>query len=291
MRNRGVEIYMSPLEEINSFDIHSMLELQGICDKTIRFVLIEIHTIMINLVTGISINHLLRTAYLVSQNIKRNQLILQTIKEICVDTYARCLNGNAKQNAISEISLVLEGYPIISNEFLCPNLTTLEILQSSSLCYIKQQCYVLEQYKQLNDTNLEDLLLCFFGRSSSSDISVRSQWLTMHLNCDKEAIGNFIKQPPNLEFDLLNFVTKSIDFVNQVDLPYDFRYLPAIYFNKVQHTDTSPLAENKIHLILDHALNKALDGNIASTILDKKSKLTLVKTIFLIIMVFNFICF
>lgn len=275
MKNRGVEIFMGPLDEINKHDIHSLLELQGIRDKTIRNILIEVHKIMKNLVPGITIgiNYLLRSSYLVSQNIQRGQPILPTILKICVDTYGRCLNENLKQNAISEINQLLEGIPRNSNEFLCPNVKTVDILHSSHLCYIKRQCNILEQHNNLNNTNIEDLLLCYFGRSSSSDIDIRSQWLFLNLKFDDEAYNNFLKQPPNLEFDMLRFEFTSLKYIDSKDLPYDLRYLPAIYFNKgnsiSKHTS---LAENKIHLMLDHALNQSLDINFAPKKLKSKSK-------------------
>lgn len=265
MKNRGVEIYMHPLEEINKHDIHSMLELQGIDDRAIRHTLIEIHKTMKILVTGISINHLLRTAYLISQNIKQGKSIVQTIRDICIDTYVRCLNGNSKQNALLEIDRLLEEYPRTVNEFWSPSLQTIDILQSSNFGYIKQQFNILKQHENLKNTNIEDLLLCYFGRSSSSDIAMRSEWLSMHLDIDSKAIQNFLKKPPNLEFDMLNFATKSVDHVDHEDLPYDFRYLPSFYFkNKLYVMETIPFAENKMHLMLDHALNQALDDNIAS---------------------------
>lgn len=274
MKNRGVEIYMCPLDEINNDDIHSIIELQGIDDKAIRHTLIAIHKMMKNLAIGsaFSINHLVRAAYLISQNIKRSQPSVQIIRDISIDTYVRCLNGNLKQSAILEINHLLEENLIISNEFCCPNLKTLDISQSSSLCYIKQQCDILQQYEHFGDTTIEDLLLCFFGRSSSSDIAIRSQWLSMHLYID-EAYKNFIKQPPNLEFDKLKFMTKSVDhIIDSEDMPYDFRYLPDIYFNNgLPISDTDAYAENKIHLMLDHALNQALDENFASTKIPTKS--------------------
>lgn len=275
MKNRGVEIFMSSLEEINNCDIHSMLELQGIQDETIRHILIEIHTVMKKLITvfTISINQLLRSAYLVSQNIKYGQSILQIVRDICIDTYIRCLNGNVKENAILEIDLILEKHFKISNKFQSPNLKTMDVLQHSSFCYIKQQCYVLEQYKHLCGTTLEDLLLSYFGRSSNSDIEIRSQWLAMQLNCDKEAIIKFIKQTPQLKIDMLEFVNLPIDHISSKDLPYDFRYLPNIYFKNLWLIlDIKLLAENKMHLILDHALNQALDENFATEKLHKKSK-------------------
>lgn len=275
MKNRGVEIFMKPLEETNSYDIHSMLELQGVYDHKIKRTLIEIHTIMKNLVasTTFSINHLLRTAYLVSQNINQNQLVLKTIREICVDTYVRCLNGNIKQNAILEIDRILEEYPRTSNEFLCSNLKTIEVLQSSNLSYIKLQCHILEQHKCLSNTSIEDLLLCYFGRSSSSDIAIRSQWLTTQLKCDNVAIKHFITQPPILNFDMLNFVNKLVDHIDIKDLPYDFRYLPPNYVDKKCFINaTTHYAENKIHLILDHSLNGAFDKNVTAKKLNKKSK-------------------
>lgn len=275
MKNRGVEICMSPLEEVNNCDIHSMLELQGIQDETIRHILIEIHTVMKKLINvfTISINQLLRSAYLVSQNIKYGQSILQIVRDICIDTYIRCLNGNVKENAILEIDRILEKHFKISNIFLSPNLKTVDVLQYSSLSYVKQQCYVLEQYKNLCDTTLEDLLLSYFGRSSNSDIEIRSQWLAMQLNCDQEAIIKFVKQTPQLKIDMLKFVDMPIDHVNSKDLPYDFRYLPNVYFKKLWPIfDTKPFAENKMHLILDHALNQALDENFATEKLHKKSK-------------------
>jgi hypothetical protein len=277
MKNRGVEIYMSPLDEINNHDIHSMLEFQGIHDKKIRHILIEFHNVIKDLAIGInfSINHLIRTAYLVSQNLKQGRLVPQTIREMCIDTYVRCLNDNLKQNAISEIDRLLEEHPNISNEFMCPSLNTLDILQSSSLCYIKQECSIIEQYENLENINLEDLLLCYFGRSSKSDITMRSKWLSLHLDSDIEAIKNFIKQPPELEFDMLNFVVKSSDYVDINDLPYDFRYLPNTYYNNGNPIcDSTPYAENKIHLMLDHALNRALDKNFATKKMNEKSKLT-----------------
>lgn len=271
MKNRGVEIYMNPLEEMNNHDIHSLLELQGIHDKIIRHTLIEIHKIMKNLITGIGINHLLRTAYLVSQNIKRGKSIVQSIRDICIDTYIYFLNGNLKLSTLSEIDRVLEDHSRTSNDFWSPNLQTIDILQSSHLCYIKHQFNILKQYKNLHNTTLEDLLLCYFGRSSSSDISIRSQWLSLHLDLDSEAIKHFIQQPPNLEFDMLNFATKSVDHIDRKDLPYDFRYLPSFYFkNKFYIFETIPLAENKIHLMLDHALNQALDKNFAAAKLNKR---------------------
>lgn len=274
MKNRGVEIYMCPLDEINNDDIHSIIELQGIDDKTIRHTLIEIHKMMKNLAVGFafSINHLVRAAYLVSQNIKQKQPSVQTIRDISIDTYVRCLNGSLKQSAIIEIDQLLKENLIISNEFCCSNLKTLDISQSSSLCYIKQQCDILLQHELFSDTNIENLLLCFFGRSSSSDIVIRSQWLSMNLYLD-EAFKHFIKQPPNLEFDKLNFMTKSVNHIDPEDMPYDFRYLPDIYFNNgLPISDTDAYAENKIHLMLDHALNQALDENFASTKIHIKSK-------------------
>lgn len=283
MKNRGVEIFMNPLEEINNCDIHSMLELQGIQDETIRHILIEIHKLMKNLITvfTISINDLLRSAYLVSQNIKYGQSIVQIVRDICIDTYIRCLNGNVKKNDILVIDLILEKHFKISNTFLSPNLKTMDVLQYSSLCYIKQQCYVLEQYKHLCDTTLEDLLLSYFGRSSSSDIEIRSRWLAMQLNCDKEAIIKFVKQTPQLKIDMLKFVNRPIKHISPKDLPYDFRYLPNVYFKNVWPIfDTLPFAENKMHLILDHALNQALDENFAAEKLNKKSKFSFFLKIF-----------
>lgn len=273
MKNRGVEIYMNPLEEMNNHDIHSMLELQGIDDKAIRHTLIEIHKVMKNLITGIGINHLLRTAYLVSENIKRGKSIVQSIRDICIDTYIHCLNGNLKQSTLLEIDRLLEEYPKISNDFWSPNLQTIDILQFSNISYIKQQFNIIKQHKNLN-TTLEDLLLCYFGRSSSSDIAIRSQWLSMHLDVDSEAIKHFIQQPPNLEFDMLNFATKSVDHIDHEDLPYDFRYLPSFYFkNKHYIIESIPFAENKIHLMLDHALNQTLDKDFAAIKLIKKGLL------------------
>lgn len=272
MKNRGVEIYMTPMENINNYDINSMLELQGVKDKTIRHKLIEIHKFMKEQITGhtIGINDLLRVAYLISL-IKPGKLILQSIREICIDTYVRYLNNNSKQNAILKIDYILE-HPKISYDLWCPNLKTIDVLQSSSLCYIKQQCMVLQQYEYLENIKLEDLLLCYFGRSSISDISIRTQWLSESMNFENDAINNFIKQPQNLKFNLLHFITKSLDYIDPKDLPLDIRYLPVNYFNKgcLIHNSIS-LAENKIHLMLDHAFNKALDENIESLKFSKKS--------------------
>lgn len=273
MKNRGVEIYMNPLEEINYHDIHSMLTLQGIDDVNIRNILIEIHKFIKSVVVGmtISINHLLRTAYLVSQNIKRGNLIVPTIREICMDTYVRCLNGNSKQNVILQIDKLLEEYPTITDLFWCPNIETLDVLQFSNLSYIKQQCTILEQYKLLGDANINDLLLCYFGRSSKSDFIIRSECL-LKLNIDVEVINNFVKELTNLELDKLSFATKSVIHIEPANLPYDFRYLPAVYFNEGRPVnETTSNTENKIHLLFDYALNKALDSNIASEKLQKKS--------------------
>lgn len=276
MKNRGVEIYMDPLDEIDNNDIHSMIEQQGICDKKISHTLLKIHNIMKTLIPGnnIGINHLLRTAYLVSQNIKREQLITQIIREICIDTYIRCLNENSKQSAVLEIDRLLEEHSITSNEFLFPNLKTLDTLQSSSLCYIKQQCNILK-FEHFNNIHIEDLLLCYFGRSSSSDMSIRRELVLTDVNIDNEAINNFVKTTANLQFDELPFWKKSVDpIIPFKDLPYDFRYLPYIYINNGhQLYDTVELYENKIHLILDHALYLALDENLSSSKLHKKSKL------------------
>lgn len=293
MKNRGVEVYMDPLEEIDDCDIHSMLELQGIQDQTIRHILIEIHIIMkkLNTVFTISINQLLRSAYLVSQHIKYGQSILQIVRDICFDTYIRCLSGNVKKNAILEIDLILEKHFEISNTFSSPNIKTMDVLQSSSLCYIKQQCYVLEHYKNFCNTTLEDLLLSYFGRSSSSDIEVRSQWLAMQLNCDKEAIIKFIKQTPKLEIDMLCFRDISIKHISPKDLPYDFRYLPNVYYKKLWlKLKTLCFAENKMHLLLDHALNRALDENFVTEKLHKKSKFNFFK-IFYYIKLYTFVYF
>jgi len=275
MKNRGVEIYMNPLEEINYHDINSILELQGINDKAIRHTLIEIHTFMKEQITGyvISINDLLRAAYLISLNIKPGKLIIQSIREICIDSYVHCLNDNSKQKAILEIDRILQEHPKTSHDLWYPNLKTIDVLQSSNICYIKQQCSILEQYQHLEETTLEDLLLCYFGRSSSSDIGIRTQWLSVSMNFNREAINNFIKAPQTLEFDSLNFITKSLDHIDIKELPFDFRYLPANYFNKGRLVhNTILLAENKIHLMLDHALYRALDENSVSEKLNKKSK-------------------
>jgi len=274
MKNRGVEIYMKSLEEVNNHDINSMLELQGVKDKSIRRVLLEIHTFMKTQLTGtaIGINDLLRAAYLISLNIKPGKLFKQTIRDICIDSYIHWLNNNSKQNVILEIDRILENLEPL-HDLWFPNLKTLDILQSSNLCYIKQQCSIFEQYKYLKEIKLEDLLLCYFGRSSCSDIVIRTHYLSGSINFDIEAINNFIKQPQNLKFESLNFLTKSLDHIDAKDLPFDFRYLPANYFNKgrLVHNSTS-LAENKIHLMLDHALYLALDENIAPERLNKKSK-------------------
>jgi len=275
MKNRGVEIFMGPLDEINNNDIHSMIEQQGICDKLISHTLLKIHKLMKTLISGIniSINHLLRTAYLVSQNIKRDQLITQIIREICIDTYVRCLNENSKQNAILEIDKILDEHTTTSNEFLFSNLQTIDTLQSSSLSYIKQQCDILN-YKHFNDTHMEDLLLCYFGRSSSSDISIRSKLVSTHVNIENEAIKNFVNKPPVMGFDELPFWEKSVDHIPFEDLPYDFRYLPNVYFNKGRPLyEPTELYENKIHLMLDHALYLALEEDIAPSKLHKKSML------------------
>lgn len=273
MKNRGVEIYMSPLEELNNHDLHSMLELQGIYDKAVRYILIEIHRIMRNLVNGtISVNHLLRSAYLISQNIKRGKSIVETIRDICTDTYVRCLNGNTKENAMLEINRVLEEHPRTSNEFWCPNLKTIDLLKSSNFYYVKQHYNILEQYEYLGETCIEELLLCYFARSSNYDITIRSQWVSKYLSLNDEAIKKFVNQPPNLEFDMLTLCIKSITHIDHKELPYDFRYLPNFYINKGKPVFNSILlAENKIHLILDHALNRALDEKFASEKQHKKS--------------------
>jgi len=275
MKNRGVEIYMGPLDEINNNDIHSMIEQQGIRDKSISHTLLKIHKMMKNLISGININinHLLRTAYLVSQNIKRDQSVIQIIREICNDTYVRCLNENSKQNAILEIDRILEEHTTTSNEFLFSNLQTIDTLQSSSLSYIKQQCNILN-YEHFINTHIEDLLLCYFGRSSSSDISIRSKLALTHLNTENEAIKNFVKKPPLMGFDELPFWKKSVDHIPFEDLPYDFRYLPHIYFNKGRSLyEPTEFYENKMHLMLDHALYLALNEHLVSSKLHKKSKL------------------
>lgn len=273
MKNRGVEIYMSPLEEINNHDLHSMLELQGIYDQAIRHILIEIHRIMKNLINGtVSINHLLRSAYLISQNIKRGKSVIDTIKDICTDTYVRCLNGNSKENAMLEINRILEEYPRTSNEFWSPNLKTIDLLKSSNFYYVKQHYNILQQYEYLNGTCIEDLLLCYFARSSNSDITIRSQWVSKYLNINDEAIKKFVNQLPNLEFDMLTLSIKSVTHIDQKELPYDFRYLPNFYVNKGKPVFNSTLlAENKIHLMLEHALNQALDEKFAFEKLHKKS--------------------
>jgi len=275
MKNRGVEIYMSPLDEINNNDIHSMIEQQGICDKSISHTLLKIHKMMKTLISGtnISINHLLRTAYLVSQNIKRDQSITQIIREICIDTYVRCLNENSKQNAILEIDKLLEEQTSTSNKFLFSNLQTLDTLQFSSLSYVKQQCNILK-YEHFNNIHIEDLLLCYFGRSSSSDISIRSELVLTQINIENEAIKNFVKKPPVMGFDELPFWKKSVHHIPFEDLPYDFRYLPSCYFNKGQPlNETTEFYENKMHLMLDHALYLALDEHLAPSKLNKKSML------------------
>lgn len=275
MKNRGVEIYMGPLDEINNNDIHSMIEQQGISDKAISHTLLKIHKTMKSLISGmnININHLLRTAYLVSQNIKREQSITQIIREICNDTYVRCLNENLKQNAILEIDRLLEEHATVSNEFLVSNLQTIDTLQFSSLSYIKQQCNILN-YKHFNNTHIEDLLLCYFGRSSSSDISIRSELILTHVDIENEAIKNFVKKPPVMGFDELPFLKKSVDHIPFEDLPYDFRYLPHVYFNKGRSLyEPTEFYENKLHLMLDHALYLALDEHLISSKSHKKSKL------------------
>jgi len=266
---------MTPLEEINYHDINSILELQGVNDNAIRQTLIKIHKFMKDQITGhiFSINDLLHAAYLISLNIKPGKLILQTIRKICIDSYVHCLNDNSKEKAILEIDRILEEHPKMSHDLWYPNLKTIDILQSSNICYIKQQCSILEQYQHLKETTLEDLLLCYFGRSSSSDIAIRTQWLSMSVNFNIEAINNFIKTPQNLELNSLNFITKSLDHIDIKELPFDFRYLPANYFDKGRLVHNSTLlAENKLHLMLDHALYRALDENSVSEKLNKKSK-------------------
>lgn len=275
MKNRGVEIYMRPLDEINNNDIHSMIEQQGICDKSISHSLLKIHKIMKIVIPGIniSINHLLRTAYLVSQNIKRDQSITQIIREICIDMYVRCLNENSKQNAILVIDGILENHFSTSNEFLFSNLQTLDTLQFSSLSYINQQCKILK-YEHFNNTHIEDLLLCYFGRSSCSDISIRSELVLTQISIENEAIKNFVKKPPVMGFDELPFWEKSVNHIPFEDLPYDFRYLPSIYFNKGRPlNEPTEFYENKMHLMLDHALYLALDEHLAPSKLHKKSML------------------
>lgn len=275
MKNRGVEIYMGPLDEINNNDIHSMIEQQGICDKGISHTLLKIHKTMKNLISGmnININHLLRTAYLVSQNIKREQSITQIIREICNDTYVRCLNENLKQNAILQIDRLLEEHATVFNEFLFSNLQTIDTLQFSSLSYIKQQCNIFK-YEHFNNTHIEDLLLCYFGRSSSSDISIRSELILSHVDIKNEALKNFVKKPPLMGFDELPLWKKSVDYIPFEDLPYDFRYLPDVYFNKGRPLyETTEFYENKLHLMLDHALYLALDEHLISLKSHKKSKL------------------
>lgn len=294
MKNRGVEIYMEPLERISDYDLHSMLELQGIHDYKAKNILIEFHKVVRNVSTGInfSINHLIRTAYLVNQNLKQGQTIQSAIREICVDTYVRCLNDNMKPNAMLKIDRLLNDYPNIPNKFLCPSIKTLDILQSSSMCYIKLECGIVEQHKILRKRGiiLEDLLLCYFGRSSKSDIAMRSKWLSLHLDSDSEAIKDFIKQPPKLEFDMLNFEVKPSDNIDPNDLPYDFRYLPHVYFNNgIPAFDTIPYAENKIHLMLDHALNQVLDKNIAIKKMNERSKFIQVLFVLFNIIIFYFI--
>jgi len=276
MKNRGVEIFMGPLDEIKTTnDIHSLIEQQGICDKSVSHTLLKIHKMMKTLISGvnISINHLLRTAYLVSQNIKREQSVTQIIREICIDTYVRCLNENSKQNAILEIDRLLEEHTTTSNEFLFSNLQTIDVLQSSSLSYIRQQCNILKR-DLFNNTDIEDLLLCYFGRSSCSDISFRSNMILTHIDIENEAIKNFVKKPPVMGFDELPFYQKSVDHIPFEDLPYDFRYLPNIYFNKGRPLyEPTEFYENKMHLMLDHALYLALDEHSAPSKLHKKSKL------------------
>ncbi|XP_050541449.1 midasin [Daktulosphaira vitifoliae] len=264
MKNRGVEIYMETLEESSVHDIHSLLELQGIKNYSIRYTLIEIHKSIKNLKTGVNINHLLRTAYLIYQNLKRKQPILQIIRETCIDIYLQSVFGNSKQNAILEIDRILANHndKLLENHILYSNIKTLDVLQSANLCYIQQQSDILKQYKKINNISLEDLLLSYFGRSSSTDLITRSQWLLTNINFESEAILNFIKCVPNLEFDMLTYVNKTINCKDYKDLPYDCRYLPVIYYNNTLNKMT-PSAENKIHLILEHALNKALDDDSA----------------------------
>lgn len=276
MKNRGVEIFMSPLEEISINDICSLLEVQGITDKIIIHKLLEIHKAMRNLATGMtfSFNHLLRTAYLVSENTKRGTSHLVAIREICIDTYVRYLNGNAKQTAMLEMNRILQLYYGSFNKFWCPNIKTVDILSASNYCYIHQQCQILIQHKHLSKTNLEDLLLCYFGRSSSSDIFTRSHWLCERLTFSETPILNFLYLVPKLEFDMLQFAKKSVDFIDPKDLPFDFRYLPDIYFNNGQPVSkTIPYAENKIHLMLDYTFNKCIDVPFNLSKINKKSKL------------------
>lgn len=290
MKNRGVEIFMCPLEEISNYDIYSLLVEQGIKDKIIIHKLIDIHRIMKNLVTGvtISINHLLRTAYSVSQNMNGKKPIIEAIRDICIDTYVHYLNGNSKQNALLEIDRILEENSGTSNEFWFPNLNTIDILQSANFSFIKQQCNVLEQYKYICETNIEDLLLSFFGRSSSSDIAIRSRLVSNRLKFSNQAIKKFIQLPPSLDFNKLQFATKSVNLIDHKDLPYDFRYLPDIYFNNGEpYSKKIPHAENKIHLILEYAFNKCLDEPFRLTKINKKSMLITLLSIFS----YSLVCF
>jgi len=148
---------------------------------------------------------------------------------------------------------------------------TIDTLQFSSLSYIKQHCNILN-YEHFSNTHIEDLLLCYFGRSSCSDISIRSKLALTHINTKNEAIMNFVKKPPLMGFEELPFCKKSVNHIPFEDLPYDFRYLPNIYFNKGRPLyEPTEFYENKMHLMLDHALYLALNENLVSSKLHKKS--------------------
>lgn len=280
MKNRGVEIYMHPLEELNEHDIHSLIKLQGVDSYSIRSTIIKIHQFIKKLASGvvIGINHLLRTAYLISQNSKRNLPILEIVRETCTDVYVRCLIGNLKQNAILEIDRILEEHSEVVSDVWYPNLKTLDVLQSANLCYVNQLCDVLKHYKNLSDTSIEDLLLCYFGRSSSADISTRCKWLLMNFNFESDVILNFVKQVEFLQFDNLTYLPKKVgDNIDWNNLPYDCRYLPAVYYNGINAN--MPCAENKMHLMLEHTLNKAVDESSAALKKNKKSEINIKKVV------------
>lgn len=304
MKNRGVEICMLPLEKLNAHDMYSMLELQGLFDKKIKRSLINIHQALqesINLLgTGnmFGINHLLRAAYLISQNIRQGRPLMTTIREICIDVYARYLNGTLKQNTILEIDRILEKLHEKDDKTVFKTIKTLDILQCANICYVKQHCSILEHFQtfvMINDKEidirLEDMMLCYFGRSSKSDIAIRSQWFLKRLESDDETmlqfkesiklqrlnvkgVEHFVKKVQTLDFDNLCFATKTVENIDSDDLPYDFRYIPPTYINKGYPVDEIiPLAENKIHLMFDHVMNRVLIEDLSDIFLARKSKL------------------
>lgn len=287
MRNRGVEIFLLDQDKTTfkkDLDIRSLLCNAGLTNKKDQDVLFEIHEQIsqdISTTETFNVTHLLKSVFLIKQQISRGFPLVPAIEASCENVYikARAISMYQTKNRLR--SLIQESlkhfYDSVDLEESSINLKTItwkigDSQENSKLARINEQgvllSYFIEHIQSLYDQSLdlknltlflnlehfEDLktivindifpyaLIEYFEKSSADDVKLRTQWLMKQYNkSDAEILNNICRKFTN---EILSF---KFQFPIPT-LPWDTYYLPRALTKEAK--DKAVYDSNRLALLL-----------------------------------------